>query len=61
MPAIPTYTFTLDIEIPIANMVRENKQTGHVMIAIADQEGRIILGGKPSLFPPGIIRAHPCI
>ena len=56
MPAIPTFTLTLDIEIPITNMVRENKQVGHVMIAIADHEGRIILGGKPSLFPPGIIR-----
>ncbi len=56
MSAIPTYTLTLEIDIPITNMVRENKQTGHVLIAVADQEGRIILGGKASLFPPGITR-----
>ncbi len=56
MPAIPTYTLTLEIEIPITNMVRENQQTGHVLIAVADQRGRIILGGKSSLFPPGITR-----
>jgi 8-oxo-dGTP diphosphatase len=56
MPAIPTYTLTVHMDIPISNMVRENKQTGHVMIAVADDEGRIILGGKPSLFPPSIVR-----
>ncbi len=38
MPEVPTYRLTLDIDIPITNMVRENKQTGHVMIAIADHE-----------------------
>jgi 8-oxo-dGTP pyrophosphatase MutT (NUDIX family) len=53
---VPTYSLTLDIEIPITNMVRENKQTGHVMIAIADHEGRIIVRGKASLYPPGITR-----
>jgi 8-oxo-dGTP pyrophosphatase MutT (NUDIX family) len=56
MPEVPTYRLTLDIEIPITNMVRENKQTGHVMIAIADHDGRIIVGGKASLYPPGITR-----
>ena len=52
MPAIPTYTLTLEIDIPITNMVRENKQTGHVLIAVADQEGRIILGGKVMVLAP---------
>lgn len=56
MPAIPTYTLTLEIDVPITNMVRENKQTGHVQIAVADQEGRIILSGNSSLYPPGITR-----
>jgi len=56
MPEVPTYGLTLDIEIPISNMVRENRQTGHVMIAIADHDGRIIVGGKASLYPPGITR-----
>lgn len=56
MPAIPTYNFTVNMEVPISNMVRENKQTGHVLIALSDHDGRLILGGKPSLFPPGIIR-----
>ncbi len=56
MPEIPTYTLTFEMEIPITNMVRENKQTGHVMIAIADHDGRIIVHGKASLYPPGITR-----
>ena len=39
-----------DIEIPITDMVRENKYIGHVTIAVADQERRIILAGSLRYF-----------